>query len=65
MSENIVITPEMIEERRRARNREYLKEWRKRYKEEHGVSYSRVYEIRRAERELLQELKQAETEQEQ
>ena len=56
MSENKTITAEMIEERRKQRKREYLKEWRKRYKAEHGVTYNRVCELRRAERELRQEL---------
>ncbi len=57
--DNKKITPEMIEEQRRKRRREYLREWRKRYKEEHGESYALVCDRRRAERDLLAQMDEA------
>lgn len=50
---NKEITPEMIEEQRKKRRREYLREWRKRYKAEHGEPYNLVCDRRRAERDLI------------
>ena len=49
------ITEAEIKERVQKNRREYMKEWRSKYKEKNGISYTTVCAMRKAERQLKEE----------